>query len=305
MTSQPNPAPPRASPGGTLERVLALVRYLRVHCPWDARQTAVSLVPHLLEEAHEVAEAIRAGADADERCAELGDLLLNVAYQIVIAEEDGDFDADAVADALERKMVRRHPHVDWAGHPLGEGIVPAGDAAPDAGGARDREARKVAGRDLEARPGDTRDWELHKAGERAAAASALDGIAAGLDPLARANRVQERVAAVGFDWDDLDGPAVKVAEELGEARAALERRDAEDANDERAEEELGDLLFAVVNLCRRAGVHPGNALARANAKFERRYRHLEERLAARGARPTDLSLAELDAVWDEVKRAER
>jgi len=284
MTSQPDRPDPPGHAGDPLERVLTLIRYLRVHCPWDARQTALSLVPHLLEEAHEVAQAIRDRARPDDLSSELGDLLLNVAYQVVVAEEGGGPGAAAVVRALERKMVRRHPHVDWSGYPL---------PLPDA----------VRGADTEPGPGPG-DWELRKAAERGPGASALDGIARGLEPLARAHAIQERAAAVGFDWDDLEGPAAKVLEELEEAREALARRASGAGSDGQVEGELGDLLFAVVNLARRAGVHPGNALATANAKFERRYRRMEALLAGRGARAADLSLAELDAVWEEVKGAE-
>jgi MazG family protein len=272
--------------------VADLVRYLRVHCPWDARQTARSLVPHLLEEAREVAEAVRGDAPPAVVAAELGDLLLNVAYQVVVGEEAGGFDAEAVTSALHRKMVARHPHVDWSGFagPLPDDVDPRRPSADPEDGS---DPTSIAA------------WESRKARERGPDASALAGLATGLDPLSRAHRVQDRAAGVGFDWDDLEGPAAKIAEELDEARRALARRDRGEASGAEAEEELGDLLFAVVNLARRAGVHPANALAAANAKFERRFRALERVLAARAATARELSLAELDAVWDEVKGAER
>ncbi|HSM37460.1 MAG TPA: nucleoside triphosphate pyrophosphohydrolase [Longimicrobiales bacterium] len=292
MSSQPPAGPAAEPPPGELERVLELIRHLRRHCPWDARQTARSLVPHLLEEAHEVAEAIRRGAPPPALAEELGDLLLNVAYQVVIAEETGDFDAPAVAAALERKMVRRHPHVDWSDYPVPEGAS-AGSEAPTSGTHAPTSEAAVAA------------WERRKAAERAPGASSLDGLPAGLDPLSRAHRVQDRVAGVGFDWDDLEGPAAKIAEELEEARDAIARASGGDAEPAEVEEELGDLLFAVVNLARRAGVHPANALGMANAKFERRFREVERVLAARGVSAQDLPLAELDAVWEAVKRDER
>jgi ATP diphosphatase len=292
MSPQPPPGAAAEPPSGELERVLELIRYLRRHCPWDARQTARSLVPHLLEEAHEVAEAIRGGAPPPALAEELGDLLLNVAYQVAIAEETGDFDAAAVAEALEEKMVRRHPHVDWSGYPARREASPGAGAPASARRAPTLEAAAAA-------------WERRKAAERAPGASSLDGLPAGLDPLSRAHRVQDRVAGVGFDWDDLEGPAAKIAEELEEARDAIARASGDDADRGEVEEELGDLLFAVVNLARRAGIHPANALGMANAKFERRFRELERVLAARGVSAHDLSLAQLDAVWDEVKRGER
>ena len=289
---EPAPSAPPAPAAGELERVLELIRYLRRHCPWDARQTARSLVPHLLEEAHEVAEAIRSGAPPHALAEELGDLLLNVAYQVAIAEESGDFDAPAVATELERKMVRRHPHVDWSGYPAAEGAS-AGSDAPASGARAPASEAAVAA------------WERRKAAERSPGASSLDGLPAGLDPLSRAHRVQDRVAGVGFDWDDLEGPAAKIAEELEEARDAIARASDGDTDGAEVEEELGDLLFAVVNLARRAGVHPANALGVANAKFERRFRELERVLAARGVSARELPLAELDAVWEQVKRDER
>ncbi|MEN8376165.1 MAG: nucleoside triphosphate pyrophosphohydrolase [Gemmatimonadota bacterium] len=286
MSPQPNDSAAGPAPADHLGRVLSLIGYLRVHCPWDARQTATTLVPHLLEEAHEVAEAIRDGADAEELATELGDLLLNVGYQIVVAAEEGRFDAERVVSLLENKMVRRHPHVDWSGHaPLSDGAP----APPEA---------------QHAEPGSAEAWEARKAAERGPAASALDGIARGLDPLIRAHRLQERAASQGFDWPDVAGPLEKVAEELAETRAALDERADGAASPSRVEEEVGDLLFACVNLARLAGVHGANALATANAKFARRYRTLEERLRRTGLSADQLSPDELDAHWDAVKALE-
>src|SRR5687768_14722821 len=180
MPSQPKtPADP--TPGPTLDRALDLVRFLRQNCPWDAAQTPESLIPYLLEEAHEVADAIlriTAQASSDPLASELGDLLLNVAFQIVLAEEKKSFDAEVVVRELESKMRRRHPHL-------------YGD-------------------------GERVDWETLKAKERAAgtATSVLHGVAKGLDPLSKAHRIQERVATVGFDWENARGAFDKVAEEL-------------------------------------------------------------------------------------------
>ena len=263
-----------------LERVMELVRFLRSHCPWDAAQTHRSLIPYLLEEAHETADAITEGDDPALR-SELGDLLLNVAFQVVLAEEREAFGADAVADTVIDKMQRRHPHL-YGGEP--------------------------------------QDWETLKASERPADAGVLHGIARGLDPLSRAHRIQDRVATVGFDWADATGAFAKVAEELEEVREALEQvgaavpasaADGEDqgtppgaAPDAALEEELGDLLFAVVNLTRLAGAHPLTALQRANAKFTDRFEALERLADERGM---DLGSAGLDALnrlWDEVKREE-
>ncbi len=263
MSSPPPPVPgsdhASTSPG-TLDRALALVRFLRAHCPWDAEQTAESLTRHLIEETHEVVDAIRSG-DAAALEGELGDLLLNLAFQVVVGEEAGHFDADSVTRALEEKMARRHPHL----YGLGE-----------------RE-----------------DWATLKAREKGEA-SVLDDVPTGLDALSRAHRIQDRVAAVGFDWDDHRGAVEKVEEELAEVIEAIDHRP-HDA----VEEELGDLLFAVVNVTRLAGVHPVSALTRANQKFTRRFDALESLAQARGIAFGEASLAELDQLWDEVKRGER
>jgi len=243
---------------GTLDRALALVRFLRQECSWDRAQTAESLIPHLLEETHEVVDAIR---DRDARAleGELGDLLLNLAFQIVVAEEDGQLDAGSVYGRLEAKMVARHPHLFGTG--------------------------------------ERRSWETLKAAERRGEEGVLSGLAKGLDPLTQAFRIQERVSGVGFDWEDHHGPAQKVAEELDEVRAAIEA-----GSSDEIVEELGDLLFAVVNLARLADTHPTTALARANRKFQERFEKVEALARARGVDMTEAGLDVLDALWDEVKR---
>jgi MazG family protein len=268
-TSSAPPTPPGSDHAettpGTLDRGLALVRFLRAHCPWDAAQTAATLVPHLLEEAHEVADAVHAGERGDLE-GELGDLLLNLAFQVVVAEEKGALNADSVTRRLEEKMRRRHPHL--------YGLGPK------------------------------EDWERIKAREREAAGpepgGVLDGLARSLDPLTRAHRMQERVAGVGFDWADHQGAWDKVAEELEEVREALEA-----GSEPELQEELGDLLFAVVNLVRLAGRHPVTALDGANRKFHRRFETLERLARDRGIALGTASLEDLDRLWDEVKAAER
>ena len=243
---------------GTLDRALELVRFLRRECPWDREQTAESLIPHLLEETHEVVDAIRDGG-AVELEGELGDLLLNLAFQIVVAEERGGLDADSVYGRLEAKMVARHPHL-------------FGD-------------------------GERRSWESLKAAERDDDQGVLSGLARGLDPLTKAYRLQERVAGVGFDWEDHRGAFDKVTEELQEVAAAIEGE-----TQERVAEELGDLLFAVVNLARLAGTHPTTALARANGKFQVRFEQVEALARHRGIDMATAGLDALDALWNEVKR---
>lgn len=255
----------------TLEDALALMRDLRARCDWDRVQTHESLRPYLLEESHELDDALRRGDPAEIR-AELGDMLLQVLFHSVIADERGEFDAHDVAATLIDKMRRRHPH-----------LYDSGPREP---------------------------WERMKARERGALE---DGLPVGLPSLHRAHRLQERAAGVGFDWPDTEGPALKVEEELAEVREQLAdwRRGGHndpppvDTPAHRAlQEELGDLLFACVNLCRRAGVHAGIALDRANEKFVRRFTRIEQLAAERGIDVASAGLAVLDRLWDEVKEAE-
>lgn len=259
-TQADSPLPP-PRPGGVLDRALALVEFLRAGCPWDAAQTPRSLVPYLLEEAHEVAEAIGL-ADDRQLADELGDLLLNLAYQIVLAEERDAFSREEVTAMLEEKMARRHPH-----------LYGRGEAEP---------------------------WSVLKARERTERRGALEGLPGGMDPLLRAHRMQERAARVGFDWDEARGAWEKVREEVEEVGAELAA-----ADHEALEDELGDLLFSVVNLARLAGTNAPAALARANAKFSRRFAAVEGLAADRGLPLPGASISDLDTLWDEVKRAER
>jgi MazG family protein len=246
----------------SLEDTLALMRDLRVRCDWDAAQTHQSLRPYLLEEAHEVDDALRIGDDALLRD-ELGDLLLQVVFHSVVAEERGAFDLHDVAGALVSKMKRRHPHL------YGDGV-----AIP---------------------------WERQKATTRE---SIADGLPVDLPALHRAHRLQDRAAGVGFDWDDVAGPLAKVREEVEEVAEELASPDrAVPGAPDALEGELGDLLFAVVNLCRKANVHASVALDRANLKFVRRFGAIEKLAAERGVHVGTATLAELDVLWDEVKRA--
>lgn len=244
-------------PPGTLDRALSLVSFLRRHCPWDRAQTARSLIPYLLEESHETAHAIEVGDDPALE-AELGDLLLNLAFQIVVAEEEGRFDREGVVVRLEEKMRARHPHLFGRGEPD--------------------------------------EWESLKARERDRDEGVLAGLAPGLDPLQHAHRMQEKVAGVGFDWDDASGAFEKVEEELGEVAEAMRERDRESLG-----EELGDLLFAVVNLARLLGIHPTTALGRANRKFQDRFHRLEGLARERGIVLGEASLEALDRLWEELK----
>jgi MazG family protein len=240
----------------SLEDTLAIMRDLRVRCDWDAVQTHDSLRPYLIEEAHEVDDALQRGDDRALK-EELGDLLLQILFHSVLAEERGAFDMHDVAEGLVTKMRARHPH-------LYEG------------------AEKIP-------------WEQMKAKKRS---SLGDGLPLTLPALHRAHRLQDRAAGVGFDWPDASGPAAKVAEELREVTDEL----AGGASHDRLQDELGDLLFSCVNLCRKAGVHPALALDRANAKFEQRFGEAEKLAAERGIRLAEASPAELDELWEEVKR---
>lgn len=241
----------------SLEDTLALMRDLRARCEWDAAQTHESLRPYLIEEAHEVDDAIRSGDDKKLR-EELGDLLLQVLFHSVVAEARGAFDAGDVADTFVTKMKGRHPHL------YGDGVKQS--------------------------------WEKMKARKRE---SILDGLPADLPALHRAFRLQDRAAGVGFDWPDTVGPAAKVEEELAEVRAEVSAGGSHD----RFEDEIGDLLFAVVNLARKIGVHPALALDRANIKFAKRFSAVEQVARERGLKVGDATLEQLDAIWDEVKKS--
>jgi ATP diphosphatase len=258
-------------PKSALDDALALMRDLRARCDWDAAQTHESLRPYLLEEAHEVDEAIRSGDDALLR-EELGDLLLQVLFHSVLAAERNAFDAGDVANTLVTKMRGRHPHL------YGDGVKEP--------------------------------WERMKATTRR---SIVDGLPVQLPALHRAHRLQERAAGVHFDWPGTAGPLAKVAEELAEVselvsahppRIAHGGAPVLDAEHERLSEELGDLLFSCVNLCRKAGVHAALALDAANAKFARRFQAVEVLARERGLRVGEVPLGVLDALWDEVKARE-
>jgi tetrapyrrole methylase family protein/MazG family protein len=239
-------------------------------CPWDREQTHDSLRKHLLEETYEVYDALEQGA-TPALAEELGDLLLQVVLHAQLAAEAGVFDLADVQASIARKIVRRHPHV-------------FGDA----------EARTAA--DV------NRQWERIKAEERAetdstASRSALDGISASMPALAASQEMQERAAALGYDWPDIEGVLDKVAEELAELARAT-------GTDERREE-FGDLLLVVVNVGRKLGIETEGALRAANDKFRRRFRRVEAAVAERGVAIRDLDFEALDELWDAAKIAER
>ncbi len=258
-----------------IARLLEIMARLRAPdgCPWDREQDFRSIAPYTIEEAYEVADALERGDVAGLKD-ELGDLLLQVVYHARMAEEEGAFGFADVVRAISDKMVRRHPHV----------FGPGRDDPP-------------------ARPEDV-DWEGMKAAERAAAgrerASVLDDVPATLSALSQASKLTRRAATVGFDWTDPRDVLAKLNEETAELVDEIG-----DGDRDRIEEEYGDLLFVLANLARHLKVDPESALRRANAKFERRFRRVEASLAAEGRAPGEASLAEMDALWDQVKASER
>jgi ATP diphosphatase len=266
---------PDSLPKEPLPRLLAVMAWLRDRqhgCPWDIDQTFRTIAPYTIEEAYEVADAIERD-DMPALKEELGDLLLQVVYHSQIASEVKAFAFDDVAAAIADKMVDRHPHV------FGDLDIKTADAQ-------------------------TVSWEARKAAERAAkgttegATGALDGVARALPALMRAEKIQKRAARVGFDWATI-GPVIdKIEEELTELRVELEAGKVEQA---KVADELGDVLFAVANLARHCKVDPEVALRATNDKFEKRFRHIEHRLAETGRKPSDASLEEMETLWQEAK----
>lgn len=258
-----------------LDRLLDVMRRLRSPdggCPWDREQTFASLVPHTLEEAFEVADTIERGA-LDELPGELGDLLFQVVFYAQLGAELGRFTFDDVVSGIVHKLHERHPHVF--------GTESAADAATVA---RLWEERKAAGRRTQA---------------RGAPPSELDDVPIALPALTRARKLQRRAARVGFDWPDVAGARAKIDEELREVDQALAAGDRAALADE-----LGDLLFATVNVARHLDIDPEGALRAAAAKFERRFRGVEAALLAQGSAIADSDAATLDATWEAVKKAE-
>ncbi|HWP38136.1 MAG TPA: nucleoside triphosphate pyrophosphohydrolase [Gemmatimonadales bacterium] len=267
-----------------LARIVDLVRDLRRRCPWDGAQTPQTLRPYLVEEALELDHALGSGSDPAIRD-ELGDLMLHIAFQIVLGEERGAYGTEDVVAALERKMWRRHPR-----------LFPA-QAAGEAAQSEDSHAN----------------WERNKIAERPPGGpGVLDGLPPNLPALIMALRLQERAAGVGFDWPDSEGPLEKIREELNELRDAVGQGTARTGEEGRGareqakiEHEIGDLLFSVVNLARKLGCDPRAALERANARFRERFRQVERLAAERGVQIGHATLEELDRLWEEAKKGSR
>jgi ATP diphosphatase len=256
-----------------LIQIMAALRTPGTGCPWDLEQNFSTIAPYTLEEAYEVADAIARG-DLDHLRDELGDLLLQVVFHARMAEEQGRFDFGEVVESITRKLIRRHPHV----------------FADEQG----RRAEAVKGL-----------WERIKAEEKAEhrqarPAGALEGVPVALPALTRALKLQDKAGQVGFDWNDPRAVLAKIREEADEIEAALDG-----GNNAETAAEVGDLLFAVVNLARHVHADPEGVLRATNIKFERRFAAIERALAARGKTPKDATLVEMDALWDEAKAAEK
>jgi ATP diphosphatase len=275
----PNPMLRRAmstlsTPEAALARLLTIMAQLRDPvggCPWDQVQDFATIAPYTIEEAYEVADTIRRGPDFPALLDELGDLLFQVVYHAQMAREAGHFGFAEVAEAISGKMIRRHPHV-------------FGAAA-----ARDAAAQTTA-------------WEAQKAVERVerAETGTLAGVPSGLPALTRAAKLTRRAARVGFDWPDAGGVLDKLEEEAAELRAELPQ-----ADPIRLADEVGDLLFVLANLARKLDLDPEECLRGANAKFERRFQGVEQRLATRGLAPADVPLEAMEVEWQAVKAAEK
>jgi ATP diphosphatase len=251
--------------------IMATLRDPQRGCAWDLEQTFATIAPYTIEEAYEVADAIDHG-DLAALKDELGDLLFQVVFHSRMAEEKGAFVFDEVATAIADKMVRRHPHVFGTAE------------------TRDAETQTV-------------EWEATKAEERTAKGheSVLDGVARALPPMTRALKLQNRAARVGFDWSDPADVLAKIAEEVSEIKHEIDVG----APHDRLEDEMGDVLFACVNLARKLKIDPEHALKRANAKFDRRFRHIEAALAAAGRSLAEATLEQMEELWVEAKLNER
>ena len=267
---------------GDLLHLMTRLRDPQSGCPWDLKQTYASIVPHTLEEAYEVADAIERG-DLDHLQGELGDLLFQVVFYAQLAKEQGRFEFDGVVDGITRKLLRRHPHV----FPTGELYAPA-------------ETPRLTDDEVNRR------WDEIKAEERAEKAGApeqlslLDDVPAALPALSRAAKLQKRAAQVGFDWPEALPVVDKVREELDEVLEAMSENDAD-----AVAEEIGDLLFVVVNLARHLKVDPETALRSANSKFDRRFRFIEQALRHTQRPIEECTLEDMDALWGEAKRQEK
>lgn len=250
-----------------LGRVIDTLDILRVKCPWDAKQTNESLRPNTIEEVYELCDALIRADNADIR-KELGDVLLHVLFYAKIGEEKKDFDIADVCDALNSKLIYRHPHV------FGDVSVSSTDDV-------------------------LKNWEELKLKEKGGNKTVLSGVPSALPAMIKADRIQEKAANVGFDWEKPEQVWDKVREEMGEFEETVAQK-----SPERMEEEMGDLLFSVINAARLYGINPENALEKTNRKFINRFNYLENRAREIGRELRDMTLAEMDAIWEEAKSNE-
>ena len=276
-------------------RFLDVLDELREKCPWDRKQTNESLRPNTIEEVYELCDALINEDDANI-CKELGDVLLHVAFYAKIASEKGQFDMKDVCDRLCDKLIFRHPHVfppkEESVKIKDESCRPDGNDSPLASVNFQPEKVTTATQVSE-------NWEQLKLKEKGGNKRVLSGVPSGLPSIVKAYRIQEKARNVGFEWDDASGAWEKLMEEMEELRVELERGD-----HDLAEAELGDLLFATINVARMNGLSPDNALERTNQKFIRRFNYVEEGAIAQGRNLKDMTLEEMDALWDEAKRNE-
>lgn len=249
-----------------LGKMLDVLDILRVKCPWDAKQTNESLRCNTIEEVYELSDALIAEDDTNIR-KELGDVLLHIAFYSKIGEEKGAFDIADVADALREKLIFRHPHVFGSAHADNASQV-------------------------------SQNWEQIKLQEKGGNKTVLSGVPESLPSLIKANRIQEKARNVGFDWDTKEQVWDKVKEELNEVESEMKS-----GNQEKMEEEFGDLLFSVINAARLYGVNPDNALEKTNRKFIKQFNYLEAKAREMGKLLKDMDLAEMDAIWEEAKRS--
>jgi len=267
---KPLPAPLRqgVEQMGRLLEIMARLRRPKDGCPWDLEQTLDSIKPHLIEEAYEALDALESGNRA-HLAEELGDLLLQIVFQSQIASQEGSFNFADVAQGISDKLIRRHPHIF--------GDVKVADS------------KEVL-----------RNWDAIKKTEKQARESALDGVPKRVPPLHRAHQLQKRAARVGFDWTDIQDVWTKLDEEIVELKEAIARK-----NRQHVIEELGDVLFSVVNIARFVKVDPAYALDSSNAKFSRRFRIVENEIVASGRKMKDCTLAQMDEIWNRLRAEDK
>ena len=274
-------------------RFLDVLDALRANCPWDKKQTNESLRPNTIEETYELCDALIKN-DIHDICKELGDVLLHICFYAKIAEEKEQFDMADVCDALTKKMITRHPHVY---HPS---QINAVDPKPLPYVPEEMESEEVESEEVTTVSQVLENWEQIKLKEKDGNKSVLSGVPEALPSLIKAYRIQDKARNVGFDWEDRQDVWKKVREELGELEAELNKEDKE-----RSTEELGDFLFSVINAARLYKLNPDNALEKTNRKFINRFNYIEAHSIKMGKPLKDMTLGEMDALWEEAKRSEK